>query len=153
MKMIYKNIVVKTRYMSIHPISCQTWLLQKIPYESSVTYSDIIHQLTGRLFSWIRYSKDLEHTFTYDSFFVKYCNVLYSGYKCTSPYEPHTEYFDLQYLEEIHTLINEGFSLADHYQVHIPHKNTMNVYEFMRDVCIIYDPDDESSDEDEYDAV
>ena len=135
------------------PRSFSKWLSSPVAYEKTFFVRDILSQMSNHIIDYIHGKQDIELSLTTESFVTHYRRALYMGYKTKTPSDTLTDYFDLRYMEEIQQAIVKGLALADHYQVYIPHREWMNIYEMIRDNIIIYDPDDEEDETDEMEEI
>jgi hypothetical protein len=131
------------------PRSFSKWLSTPVAHETSLTTNDILTQMSQRILLYLQKARDIDMSLSAHSFLICYRRALYMGYTTKSHSDTLTDYVDLKYMEDIHAIHLECLALADHYQVYIPHREWMNIYEMIRDNLNIYDPDEEEEEEDE----
>jgi hypothetical protein len=140
MDTIHKEMPQITDPIQTQTLTFERWIETPIKYETNYYIKDVLRCMCHNTYDWILSKEDISLSTDFESFSDEFNRSMFHGY--TSHRDTNaTSYFDLKYLEEISSLFTECHEIALHYDIGLELRH-MDLHELLRDILLIYDPDD-----------
>ena len=118
----------------------ERWIQTPIKYETDYYVQDVLECMCQKTYEWIHSKDDISLSMDFDSYSEEFNQAMFNGHTSHATTSA-TNYFDLKYLEEISRLYLECQDIAIHYDIGLESRH-MDLHELLRDILLIYDPDD-----------